>query len=438
MSFDELIQQPLAMFDGPKCVNVSPGDQEAMFHWPIVTEEDEQAVLEVLRAGTMSGLGITEQFEEEFKQWQGTEFALATCNGTAGLLQAMFGVKLGRGDEMLCPSITYWASAMQVMSLGATPVFVDIDPDTLCIDPADIERHITPRTKAIMVVHYCGHPCDMDAIMPIAKKHNIKVIEDVSHAQGSLYKGRKVGTFGDVAAMSMMGGKSFAIGEGGMIATNDREIFERTVAFGHYARHGKFLTLDYLKAGAGLPLGGMKGRLNQTCSAMGRVQLKHYDARCKNIQAALNRFWDLLDGTPGLQAHRPDPNKYPDSTMGGWYNPLGLYNAEELGGLSPDRFFEALAAENGRGGRGGNFPLHRHAVMNDIDIYNDGKPTRIACADRDVRQPEGSLPVSEKFLTRAFGVPYFKHDRPELIEQYAAAFKKVALNADKLLETANA
>ena len=115
--------------------------------------------------------------------------------------------------------------------------FADIDINTLCVDPADIEHRITPKTKAIVAVHYAGHPCDMDKICAIAKKHGVKVIEDVSHAHGACWKGQKCGTFGDVAAMSVMSGKSLAVGEGGMLATNDQEILERAV------RHGRLLTI---------------------------------------------------------------------------------------------------------------------------------------------------------------------------------------------------
>jgi perosamine synthetase len=424
----EISDKRLALLGGPRAVQESKAD-EHLFHWPIVTEEDERAVVEVLRAGTMSGWDITRRFEEEFARYLGTRHALAYPNGTMALLAAMYAAGVRRGDEIICPSITYWASALPAFSLGATVVFADIDPRTLCIDPEDIERHIGPRTKAIVVVHYCGHPAEMDRILKVARGHDLKVIEDVSHAHGSLYKGRMCGTFGDVCAMSMMGAKSFPIGEGGMLVTNDDEVRERAIAFSHYERHPRDLTREDLRRFAGLPLGGVKGRLNQTCSAMGRVQLEHYPQRIRQIQSAMNRFWDLLEGTPGIRPHRP---RDLESTMGGWYNPVGHYVPEELGGLPVERFIETVNAEGGRSGRGVNFPLHLHPVVNEADVYGDGAPTRIAFAERDVRQSPGSLPVSEVLLERAFGIPWFKHDEPERIVHYAAAFKKVVLHADKL------
>lgn len=427
-ALQDMVSKPLAVLGGPKAVP-NHNTHKDLFHWPIVTEEDEQAVIGVLHKGTMSGTDITRRFEAEFAQYLGVQHALAHCNGTMALLAAMYAVGLGRGDELICPSITYWASALQALSLGATVVFADIDPQTLCLDPNDIERHIGPNTKAIMVVHYSGHPADMDPILAVARKHGLKVIEDVSHAHGSLYKGRMCGTLGDVAAMSMMAAKSFAIGEAGMLVTDNGEIYERAVAFAHYERHADSLTREELTALAGLPLGGVKGRINQTCSAMGRVQLKHYPQRIQQIQDAMNRFWDLLEDVPGIRPHRPTDE---NSTMGGWYNSQGHYLPEELGGLPVERFIEAVNAEGGHCRRGGNFPLHLHPVVNEADIYGDGKPTRIAFASRDVRQPRGSLPVAESLAQRLFGIPWFKHDRPEVIARYAAAYRKVALQAEKL------
>lgn len=422
------LSEKLAILGGPKAM---PIDHPDLFAWPIVTAEDEQAVLDVLRAGTMSDWDITTEFETEFAAWQGSTYALGHCNGTSALLAAMFGVGIGRGDEIICPSMTYWASAAPAFSLGASVVFADIEPGSLCIDPTDIEHRITPRTKAIMVVHYCGHPCDMDPILAIAARRGLKVIEDVSHAHGTLYRGRKCGAIGQVAAMSMMARKSFPIGEGGMLCTNDRTIYERAIAFGHYERTGSSMQSAELRALAGMPLGGYKFRMNQTAAAMGRVQLRHYDARVAEIQAGMNRFWDLLEGVPGIRPHRPARGS--SSTMGGWYNPLGHYVPEELGGLPVLRFIDAVKAEGGRCGRGCNTPLHLHPVFNTADVFGDGKPTRIAFAGRELRQPPGSLPHTEALADRCFGIPWFKHDQPERIEQYAAAYRKVAQQAKSLL-----
>ena len=425
----------LALFGGPKAVTyVGTGlnDGSDMFKWPIVTKEDEDAVLEVLRRGGMSGTDVTKQFEAEYCAWSGSKYALGFCNGTASLHAAMYGCGVGRGDEIICPSITYWASCTAAYSLGATVVFADNDLDTLCLDPKKLESKISPRTKAIVVVHYMGHPADMDPIMEIAKKHNVKVIEDVSHAQGGLYKGRKLGTIGDVAGSSLMAGKSFAIGEGGILQTDNREIYERAIALGSYERFTVADTqTEYLKPLCGLPLGGYKHRMHQLSSAMGRVQLKYYDERCVEIRKAMNYFWDLLEGVPGVKAHRVDEST--GSNMAGWYAAHGLYRPEELEGLSVTRFCEALRAEGVPASPGCNAALHSHELFRTADVYGDGKPTRIANADRDVRELDKDLVNAEITGAHTYSIPWFKHYDPAVIEQYANAFKKVSANYKELL-----
>jgi dTDP-4-amino-4,6-dideoxygalactose transaminase len=419
----------LALLGGPKAITRDPGD---LFTWPIITREDEEAVLDVLHRRAMSSSDVTQAFETEFAAWQGSRFALGFSSGTAAIQAAMFACGVGVGDEVISQSMTYWATCLQAFSLGGTVVFAEIDPRTLTLDPADVERRISKRTKAIVVVHYLGHPSDMDGIMAVARKHKIAVIEDVSHAQGGMYKGRKLGTFGDVAAMSLMTGKSLAIGEAGILVTDDRRRYERAAALGHYERFNDTIESPDLKPWIGLPLGGYKYRMHQMSSAVGRVQLRHYDARMADIQAAMNGFWDGLEGTPGLAAHRPA--KGSGSTMGGWYAAHGLYRPEALGGLSASRFCEALRAEGvGEASPGANRLLHLHPLFNDADVYGHGKPTRIAHSDRDLRQPPGSLPVTEAAVDRVVWIPWFKKPHTELIDQYVAAYRKVSAGYRDLL-----
>jgi dTDP-4-amino-4,6-dideoxygalactose transaminase len=377
----------------------------------------------------MSSTDVTMQLEKEYAEWHGMKYALGHNTGTAALQAAMFGCKLGAGDELICQSMTYWASCLQALSLGATIVFAEMDPMTLTLDPDDVKRKITKRTKAIMAVHYCGYPTDMDPIMEVAEKHGIKVIEDVSHAHGALYKGRLVGTIGHVGAMSVMSGKSLPCGEGGMLITNDLEIQERAIAFGHYERTGG-LTIPYLAKYRGLPQGGQKFRMHQASSAVLRVQLRHYHDRMAVIQKAMNTFWDLLEGVPGIRAHRPAKDS--GSTMGGWYAAHGIYVPEELDNLPIQTFCEAVRAEGASTGPGANLLLHLHPVLTECDIYGHGKPTRLAMATRDVSQPKGSLPVTESLPERCYSIPWFKHFEPKIIEEHALAFRKVCENADEL------
>lgn len=424
--------EKLALFGAePMITKAAPAE---LFKWPILTEEDINAAMDVVVNNRFSNTDITIKFQEEFAAWQGTKYALAFTNGTMSLTAAMFAVGLGAGDEIICPTKTYWASISPAMNFGASAVFCNIN-DKLSMDPDDLERCITPKTKAIMVVHYLAYPCDMDRIMEIANRHNLYVIEDVSHAHGSLYKGRKVGTFGHVAAMSMMSGKTFAAGEMGMLVTDDRKLYERALAYGHYERNEpEFITeSEDLKKYYHITLGGVKGRVNQVSSAIGRVQLKYFDERCAEIRKAMNFFYDLIDEIPGLHPIRVDESD--GSSMGGFYAPTIVYDPSKFGGLSAKRFSQAVTAEFGKAFRcneGANFCLHNHEFFKSFDLFNTGKPSRIAFADRDVREDDKFLaPSEEKYC---IGAPWFKHFDKEWIEAYAAVYKKVADNYEALLE----
>lgn len=408
--------------------------------WPIVTDEDREAIVKVLNERSMSGTVITKEFEKEYAAWIGAKYALGYCNGTSALHAAMWACGVGAGDEIICPSMTYWASCTAALSLGAAVNFADIDPESLCIDPADIEHRIGPRTRALVAVHYAGYPADMDRIMEIAGRHGVKVIEDASHAHGSLYKGRHAGTLGDICGMSMMSGKAFAIGEAGLVTTNNRDLYERCIAFGHYERTGapsNFNAVDSqvsnpeLQKFAGVPLGGYKHRMNQWCSAMGKVQLKYYPERMAELDKAMNYFCDLLDAIPGLKGHRPP--KGSGLTNGGWYNPVCQYNPAELKNVPMKTFCAAVNAEGVPGGAGINFPLHLHKVFHEADLFNMGKPTMISFGQRDVRQGPGTLPVSEASGSRNFLIPRFTTCNKAEIEKVAAVYRKVADNIAELL-----
>ena len=411
---------------GTPIIENPPAD---LFGWPIVTHEHEEAVLDVLRRGAMSGLDVTRLFEVEFAAWQGRRRALCFNNGTNALLSAMWACGVGNGDEVICPSVTYWASALPAFNLGATVVFADIDPETLCIDPRDIEHRITDRTKAIVAVHYLSHPAAMDAIVSIGERRGIKVIEDFSHAQGGFYKGKRVGSWGDVGASSLMSGKSFAIGEAGILVTDDNAIYEKAVAFGHYERSSE-LTDEWLASYRGLPMGGFKHRIHQMSSALGRVQLKYYDRQAAEIRASIDYFWSCLKDVKGFRAHKIDPAV---GDMSGWYVPYGHYNPDAFGGLPVTAVTAALAREGIEAGAGGNKPLHRHPLFHTADIYGQGKPTRIANGERDVRTGDASLPVSEGICDRLLSVPYFKRLDKSWIARYAEAYARIFEYADELL-----
>ncbi len=422
-------KERLSLLGGEAAVQA---DNRDIFHWPIITKEHEEAVLEVLRRGAMSSLDVTRQFEDEYAKAIGRKYALAYHNGTAAIQGGLYGLGVGVGDEVICPSVTFWASILQAYSLGATPVFADINPDTMCLDPKDMEKRITPRTKAIVAVHYSGMPAEMDTILEIAKRHGIAVMEDGSHAHGAKYKGREIGTMGDAAGFSLMSGKSFPAGEAGILFTDSQRVYERALLFGHYIRHGDIQLAD-LQRYAGVPCGGYKHRIHQLSSALGRVQLKLYPRQMAEIDKAMNYFCDLLEGVRGIRAIRPA--KGSGSTKGGWYYPLMKFRSEELGGLSLNRFAEAIRAEGSVCNPGCNKPLHTHPVFTEMDIYGHGRPTRIANLPAGARIEDyvQKLPVAERILQETFEGPWFKKYYPEVIEAHARAYRKVLENYAALL-----
>ena len=405
---------------------------EGLFHWPIVNDAMRAAQAQVLETGNMSGTDIARRFEASFASWQGRKYALSHNNGTNALNASMYAVGLGPGDEIICTSVTYWASCTGALALGAAVVFCDIDPNTLQMDPASLEAHITPRTKAIMVVHYMAHPAPMDEIMAIARKHGLKVIEDVSHAQGGHYRGRKLGTFGDVAAMSLMSCKSFAIGEGGMLVTDDAEIFKRAVIFGHYDRIVDVCTDEEMEGPKNIPWGGLKNRMHQTSAAIGLEQLKKHDAEIAEIDRAMKYFWKGISDIPGISMVYP---KEEGSDKAGWYASRFLYDAAAFGGISNVTFCEALNAETCGGfSFGCNMPLHFSSVFFHLDIYGHGRPTASAFlpAGVDLRAETGALPNAERVNMRVLGEPWFKHDDHAKIDPYIEAVRKVAANVGEL------
>lgn len=196
-----------------------------------VDDEDIEEVVKVLKSDFLTTGPVIEEFEKKVADYVGAKYAVAVANGTAALHSACYAANIGKGDEVITTPITFAASSNCVLYCGAVPVFADIDPKTYNIDPEDIERKITDRTKAIIAVHFTGQPCEMERIHEIADRHGLIVIEDAAHALGAIYEGKKVGSLSEMTTFSFHPVKHITTGEGGMVLTNHQELYERLKLF---------------------------------------------------------------------------------------------------------------------------------------------------------------------------------------------------------------
>lgn len=268
--------------------------------------EEMDAVAGVLRSGWLSMGPRTRRFEEDFARFLGAPFALAVANGTAALHLACLALGLGPGDEVLCPALTFVATANAILYTGARPVFVDITgPEDVNLSPADAARKVTPRTKAIMAMHYAGYPCDLDGLGDLSREHNLKIIEDAAHAPGAWYRSagrdRMVGTVGDVGCFSFFANKNLTTGEGGLVVCRDPDVAERMRA----ARsHGlTSLTWDRHR-GHGFDYDvtclGYNYRLDEMRAALGTVQLAKLPAANARRRELTRRYRQELQNLPGI------------------------------------------------------------------------------------------------------------------------------------------
>ena len=274
--------------------------------WPSFTEEEANAVRDVILSNKVNYWTgqETRSFEKEFAAWAGTEYAVALANGTVALDLALKALQIGAGDEVIVTSRTFLASVSSIVNAGAVPVFADVDLDSQNITPESIQRVLTARTRSIICVHLAGWPCDMDPIMALAKSHDLKVIEDCAQAHGALYKGRPVGSIGHIGAWSFCQDKIMTTGgEGGMVTTNDRQMWADMWA---YKDHGKSWDAVYEREHApGFrwlhETFGTNWRMLEVQAVIGRIQLGRMEAwqaaRLQNAQA----IWSAASSLSALR-----------------------------------------------------------------------------------------------------------------------------------------
>lgn len=407
----------LAVFGGPQAITVNEADA---FEWPIFEKEDLETVKIVMSESDYKFYEEAYYLEKEIKKFFEIDYALPVVNGTAALHSALFALGIGYGDEVIVPSYTYWATVMPVLACNGTPVFAESDPGTLNIDPEDIERRITPKTKAIIVVHLCGLPCEMDNIMEIAGKHSLKVIEDCAHCIDSEYRGKITGTIGDIGCFSYQATKLLPGIEGGMFITSNREYYERAVALGHYERlPGLPSDSEYKKYQH--TCFGFKYRINPLSAAIIRVQFHKYERINRQRIENLQYLEKELENIKGIEVIRT-----PAYMKRNYYCFRLKYKREELGGLEIDKFIAALQAEGLETGR------ERYVLMHKQPVFNERNSLFPWSYNTEKMPGKTSLPVTENLYETILTMPTFTQASKNLVNQYIEGIKKVVANAEEL------
>jgi len=258
---------------------------------PSLDGNEKAYVNECLDSTWISSKGrFISEFEVKFADYTEVKHAASVCNGTVALHLALLALGIGPGDEVIVPTLTYISSVNSITYTGATPVFVDSLENTWQMDPEDVRRKVTDRTKAIMAVHLYGHPCDMDTLTAIAKEQSLFLIEDCAEAFGAFYKGKHVGSFGDIATYSFFGNKTITTGEGGMVVTNDETLYDRSM---HFKGQGLAKHRQYWH-----DVVGYNYRMTNICAALGLAQLERADALLARKRKIADFYREGLAGLP--------------------------------------------------------------------------------------------------------------------------------------------
>jgi dTDP-4-amino-4,6-dideoxygalactose transaminase len=353
------------------------------FHRPLIEDDDINAVVDVLKSGWLTTGPRCQQFEQAFAAYTGAPHAIAVSTGTAALHLALAAIGVGEGDEVIVPTLTFAATAEVVLYCKARPVLVDCEPLSCGPDPAQIERAITPKTRAIIPVHFAGHPCDMDPILDIGRRHGVKIIEDAAHALPSQYRGRTIGTLGDITCFSFHAVKTVTTGEGGMITTANPEYAERLKvlrlhgiskgAWNRYAASGSW-RYEILEL-------GYKYNLTDLQAALGITQLAKSDAmwtRRARLAARYTRRIASIDAFEPLPLDR--------DVQHAWHLYVVLVNPEVLR-IGRDQVIEELKAR-GIGAAVHFIPLHQHPLYKRLYGYGaDDFPMATGYANRCLSLP---------------------------------------------------
>jgi dTDP-4-amino-4,6-dideoxygalactose transaminase len=404
---------------------VAPGGLRTK--WPIFDDTDKYAVLEVLTSGrwcaTTHGPETKNgQFEAAFSQYLGTKHGLLVDNGTNAIALALKAGGVEAGDEVIVPAVTFIATATAVIQVDGVPIFVDIDPDTYQIDPLSAEKAITDKTKAIIPVHYGGYPANMDAIMEIAQKHNLLVIEDCAEAHGSEWRGKKVGSIGHLGTFSFQQGKPLTCGEGGFVSTNDDELAAKCISYANFGRMPGRPVYEHHVAGYNM-------RMTEIQAALLLSQLRRLPKQTETRYVNGEYFASELEKIGGISALKRDPRV----TKRGYYFYLIRYNASEFRGVSRDKFLQALQAEGIPAGTAHNQPLYQNPVFSEMYFGRTGHPIRCPMYGKPLDYTKVHCPVAERVYKNeivALGKDFLMER--ESVDLVLEAIRKIKDNVDEL------
>lgn len=314
----------------------APVRQKPFPRWPIWDEKEEKLLLEVLHSGDWGMLTGTKvlAFEQAFAAYQHAGHGICVVNGTAALEIALRAVGVGPGDEVITTPYTFIATVNATIMVGATPVLVDIDPDTAAIDVNRIEEAITPQTKAILPVHIAGQPANLDGILAIAQKHNLRVIEDACQAWGAEWRGQRVGALGDLGTFSFQASKNITAGEGGIIVTNDDHLADMCWSLHNVGRRKGGLWYEHVRQGGNY-------RMTEWQGAILLAQLERADELARRRHENALHLTESLHSISGIDPLKVDPRV----TRHAWHLFVFRYQSVAFGGRSRQDFITALQAE---------------------------------------------------------------------------------------------
>ncbi len=350
--------------------------------WPIFDGKEVEALKEVVHSGVwgIGGKKVSE-FEQKFASYQQAKYGVAVTSGTTGLEVALRALGIGAGDEVIMPAYTFVATPATVVQVNALPVFADINPATYMLDPKSVKEAITDKTKAILPVHIAGCPADMDGIMHVAQENGLKVLEDACQAWGAEWKGRRVGTIGDVGVFSFQSSKNITSGEGGMIVTNDRQMYELCWSYHNCGRLPKGAWYQH-------ELLGFNYRMTEFQAAVLSVQLSRLDEQLKTRNENALYLSRKLAEIGGVEPLR----RSADVTRHAYHLYIFSYNKAEFEGLPRNKFIEALNAEGVPCSPGYATPLYRQGSM--LKLARDPLYSQLYGDKADYSRVK--LPVTEK------------------------------------------